>query len=260
MYLQYVLTNLSYFLFRLPKSKPTLALERFSSESGRGRARLTQRRCAADFMVRSPEYSPQHLYQSSSEDSSSEHSASSSSYTSSPGRDGPTEIPKLCPPPYGFHFGAQNKGPSNVTSPGVYKSLGQSQASHGYGRATAVEKGPLSPRDPDMGRLRVSSPPPPVIRTPQQRQWQEGLSSSRRTLKPPPPYTRLVRTPSLREYPNHASRLMPREIVSEELKSWHQRNQLHKTRPGSLERQGSYRVKSPTSPHLPLYKQVGPDT
>ncbi|XP_071374274.1 innate immunity activator protein [Centroberyx affinis] len=225
--------------FRLPKSKPV-------PENNRGRARLPQRRCLADFMVQSPEYSPRRLYQSSSEDSSSEHSVSS--YTSSPSRDGPTEIPKLCPPPYGFHLAAQNKAVSNFPGPGAYKN-----ASPGYGRAMA-EEGPLSPQDLDMGN-RYLSPPPPAARHPQQRQWQDGPSSPRRVLKPPPPYTRLVRTPSLKEYPNHATRLMPREIVSEELKSWHQRNQLQKSRSGSVEHQGSYSVKSPTSPHLPPYKQ-----
>ncbi|XP_056130581.1 innate immunity activator protein isoform X2 [Lampris incognitus] len=234
--------------FRLPKSKPAPDGERFSSENGQGRARLLQQRCVADLMMRSPEYSPQRLYQSSSEDSSSEHSASS--YTSSPGRDGPTEIPKLFPPPYGFHFGAQNKGLNDFTSPGVYKN-NQPQASPSHSRAMPKE-GPLSPQDLDMAKLHLS-PPTPVARNPQQRQWQEGGSSPRRMLKPPPPYTRLVRTPSLKEYPNHVSRLMPREIVSEELKSWHQRNQHQKSRSACVERQGSYSIKSPTNP--PPYNQ-----
>lgn len=235
---------------RLPRSKPPPAdVERLSSESSRGRARLPQRRCLADFMVRSPEYVPLRPYQSSSEDSSSEHS--SSSYISSPGRDGPTEIPKLCPPPYGFHFGAQNKGLSSFTS--SHKNNNQSQCGPGYIRAVA-EDGPLSPQDLDMAKCFLS--PPPVAHSPQQRQWQEGASSQRGILKPPPPYTRLVRTPSLKEYPNHAIRLMPRDIVSEELKSWHQRNQLQKLRPSCLDQS----VMSPTSPHLPLFKQVGTDT
>uniref|UniRef100_A0A3P8TQV8 Innate immunity activator n=1 Tax=Amphiprion percula TaxID=161767 RepID=A0A3P8TQV8_AMPPE len=190
-------------------STPELLVRRQYSQSF-GRARLPQRRCVADFMVRSPEYSPLRPCQSSSEDSSSEHS--STSYISSPGRDGPTEIPKLCPPPYGFHFGAQKKGFSGFSS--------QSPCSPGYVRATG-ESGPLSPQDSGLGKCFLSSPP--VARSPQQRQWQEGASSPRSILKPPPPYTRLVRTPSLKEYPNHGIRLMPREIVSEELKSWHQR-------------------------------------
>ncbi|KAM3871870.1 innate immunity activator protein [Diretmus argenteus] len=234
--------------FRLPKSNPPADVERFSAENNRGRARLPQRHCMAEFMVHSPEYSPRRLYQSSSEDSSSEHSVSS--YTSSPSRDRPTEIPKLCPPPYGFHLGTQNKGQSNFPSPGMYKNTNHAQANPSYSRAMA-EEGPLSPQELDMGKVYLS---PPVARNSQQRQWQEGASSPGRMLKPPPPYTRLVRTPSLKEYPNHASRLMPREIVSEELKSWHQRNQLQKSR-STVEHQGSYSVKSPTLPFLPPYKQ-----
>lgn len=236
-------------LLRLPKNKASADKERLSSESSRGRARLPQRRCVADFMVRSPEYSPLRLYQSSSEDSSSEHS--SSSYISSPGRDGPTEIPKLCPPPYGFHFGAK-KGVSSFS--GSHKNNSQSQPSPGFIKA-AVENGPLSPQDLDLGKCFLSSPP--VACSPQQRQCQEGALSPRRVLKPPPPYTRLVRTPSLKEYPNHAIRLMPREIVSEELKSWHQRNQLQKLRPSCVDQQSSMSIKSPTSPHLPPFTEVG---
>lgn len=227
-------------------------MERLSSENNRGRPRLPQQRCVADFMVRSPEYSPRRLYQSSSEDSSSEHSVSS--YTSSPGRDGPTEIPKLCPPPYGFHFGAQKKGPSSLPSPGALKNTNQSQASPAFSR-TIAEDVPLSPQDLDMGKCYLSSPP--VARRTQQKQWQEVASPPRRMLKPPPPYTRLVRTPSLKEYPNHAIRLMPREIVSEELKSWHQRNQLQKFRPNCMEQPSSHNIKSPTSPRLPPFHQVG---
>ncbi|CAJ1085311.1 innate immunity activator protein isoform X2 [Xyrichtys novacula] len=231
--------------FRLPKNRPSGDKEHLNSENNRGRARLPQRRCVADFIVRSPEYSPLRPYQSSSEDSSSEHS--SSSYISSPGRDGPTEIPKLCPPPYGFHFGAQKKGHSCFSS--SQKNTNQSQLSPGYIRPTA-EDSPLSPQDLDRAKVFLSSPP--VARRPQLRQWQEGASSPRRVLKPPPPYTRLVRTPSLKEYPNHAIRLMPREIVSEELKSWHQRNQLQKLRPSCGDQLG---VKSPTSPLLSPFKQ-----
>lgn len=239
------------FLPRLPKSKLLADKERLGSENSRGRGRLPQRRCAADFTVRSPEYSPLRPYQSSSEDSSSEHS-SSSSYMSSPGREGPTEIPKLCPPPYGFHFGGQKKGQSSFTSSNKNSSLPLS--SHGSARDVA-EDGPLSPQHLDMEKGILCTPP--KVSSPQQRQWQEGALSPRRILKPPPPYTRLVRTPSLKEYPNHAIRLMPREIVSEELKSWHQRNQMQKSWPSCVDQQSPLSVKSPTTPRLPSFQQVG---
>ncbi|KAK5863493.1 hypothetical protein PBY51_000521 [Eleginops maclovinus] len=231
--------------FRLPKNKLPADMERLGSESNRGRTRLPQRRCLADFMVRTPEYLPLRPYQSSSEDSSSEHS--SSSYISSPSRDKPTEIPKLCPPPYGFHYGAQKKViPTFPSSP---KNNNQCHSSPGYIRAQDV---PLSPQDRDIGKSFLSPPPPPPALSPQQRHWQEGALSQRRILKPPPPYTRLVRTPSLNEYPNHAVRLLPRDIVSEELKSWHQRNQLQKLRPSCADQQSPL---SPTSPHLPPFTQ-----
>ncbi|XP_029994089.1 LOW QUALITY PROTEIN: innate immunity activator protein [Sphaeramia orbicularis] len=217
--------------FRLPKSKTSAA-----SENNRGRARPPPQR-RTPMVLRSAEYSPLRPSQSSSEDSSSEHS--SSSYMSSPGRDGPTEIPKLCPPPYGFHFGSHKKGLSTFSnSPASHKNPGQPQPQRSPAHSRITDDSPLSPQALDMEKCYMS---PPSACSPPQRQWQEGMLSPRIMLKPPPPYTRLVRTPSLKEYPNHAIRLLPREIVSEELKSWHQRNQKG--------------VKSPTSPHLPSFKQ-----
>ncbi|XP_041859822.1 innate immunity activator protein [Melanotaenia boesemani] len=229
--------------FRLPKKKVSADMEHLISENNREGARLPHQRCMADFMMRSPDYSPLHPYQSSSEDSSSEHS--SSSYIGSPGREGPTEIPKLCPPPYGFHFGAQTKGLSSFSGP--HKNTSQPQSSHGHSRATS-EENPYSPQGLDVGKCFISAPPAA-------RSHQRGASSPKSILKPPPPYTRLVRAPSLKEYPNHAVRLMPRDIVSEELKSWHQRNQLQKLRPNCGEQQSSLGVTSPTSPHLPIFTQ-----
>ncbi|XP_017286380.1 innate immunity activator protein [Kryptolebias marmoratus] len=229
--------------FRHPKKKLFADMEHLSSESSRGRGRLPQQPCTPNFTVRSPEYSPPRPYQISSEDSSSEHS--SSSFICSPVRDRPTEIPKLCPPPYGFHFGAQKKDLSIFS--GLQKSTGQPQPSPAHVRAT-TEDGALSPQDLGTGKGFLSAPP--VARRPQRR-----TSSQRSILKPPPPYNNLVRTPSLREYPNHAVRMMPRDLVSEELKSWHQRNQLHKLRPNCREQQSSPSVTSPTSPHLPTFEQ-----
>lgn len=212
--------------FRLPKSKP------LSVENNKGRGRLPKR--CPEFILRSPQYSPLRMSQSSSEDTSSEHS--SSSYISSPGRDVPTEIPKLCPPPYGFHYGAQKA----VSSPSPNnKTLKRNQSNK------EVLDSPLSPQDMGANKRFLSPLPAPSAL----RQSQDGPASPRKTLKPPPPY-RLVRTPSLKEYPNHAFRLLPREIVSEELKSWHQRNQQQqKLRPNG--EQGL--ITSPTSPHMPPF-------
>nr|XP_040049555.1 innate immunity activator protein [Gasterosteus aculeatus aculeatus] len=227
--------------FRLPKTKPPA-----DKENNRGGAKPPQRRYLADFLVRSPDYCPLRPYQSSSEDSSSEHS--SSSYISSPGGDGAPDLPKRCPPPYGFHFGAQKKGPSSPA--GSLKNTSRPRLRPGYVTAS-VEDGALAPQDVATGQRFLS--PPTVAHSPQQRQWQGGASSTRRVPKAPPPYTRLVRTPSLNEYPNHAVMLMPRDIVSEELKSWHQRNQLQKLRPS-----GEDQLSAATA-HLPPFKQGSGD-
>ncbi|KAK7878542.1 hypothetical protein WMY93_030378 [Mugilogobius chulae] len=73
--------------FRLPKSKP------LSVDNNKGRGRLPQRR--PEFILRSPQYSPLRLSQSSSEDTSSEHS--SSSHISSPGRTALLRSPNSAP-------------------------------------------------------------------------------------------------------------------------------------------------------------------
>ncbi|XP_077431221.1 innate immunity activator protein isoform X3 [Vanacampus margaritifer] len=211
---------------RFPKSKPYADKECLISESLRARTRLPQRRCAADFLVLSPDSSPLRPYQSCSEDSSSEHSASSYA----PALDTPTEIPKLCPPPYGFHLAAPKK---------VLPGCGNTQ--------------PLSPQD--SGKRLVSSPPVSQC-SPQQRPWQEDTASARKTPKLPPPYTRVVRTPSLKEYPNHTVHIMPREVVSEELRSWHQRNQSHNSVPGCEELQSPLGVKSAALLHMPPFPQA----
>ncbi|XP_024149298.1 innate immunity activator protein [Oryzias melastigma] len=206
--------------FRLPKPKQAAG-----PENSRARVRLF---CTADFRVQSPE--------STLKDSDQ----SFSSHIGSPVRTEPTEIPKLCPPPYGFHFGAQKKNFPDPT-----KKTSQPLSSPGR-RRTPLEDSQQSLQNLDTGVCSLSSSP--VAQ-------QIGATSPRRVLKPPPPYTRVVRTPSLKEYPNHAIRLMPREIVSEELKSWHQRNKLQKLRLNNGEKQASLSVTSPTSPHLPPFNQ-----
>ncbi|XP_046896832.1 innate immunity activator protein isoform X2 [Hypomesus transpacificus] len=254
--------------FRLPKTKPALdvnrlgldQVNRLGLDQGRGRARLPQRRPVPEVLVRSPEYSPLRLYQSSSEDSSSEHSLPS--HASSPSRDNhPTEIPKLCPPPYGFHFGARNSVCASSFNPSPTLSKNnQPQSSPSYCRAV-MEEGPLSPCSPQDLRKLYMSPPPSEACIPQHRAYPQKDRPSappQKVLKPPPPYTRLVRTPSLREYPNHAFRVLPRDMVCAELKSWHQRNQFERSGQGLLERQGSFRMTSPISPHLPPFKQEIP--
>ncbi|XP_069797842.1 innate immunity activator b isoform X3 [Narcine bancroftii] len=53
-----------------------------------------------------------------------------------------------------------------------------------------------------------------------------------------PSHCRIVRTPSLKEHPN---RTLQRNVVSEELQSWHERTRQRNGRPHSLDRQGAFR-------------------
>ncbi|XP_042618155.1 innate immunity activator protein-like isoform X3 [Cyprinus carpio] len=235
--------------FRLPRSKPELT--KASSDLGRGRTKLPRRR-VTDFALA---YSVQRLYQCSSEDSSSE--LSISSYSSSSSRETTNEAPKPCPPPYGYHRTAPNKGLGQLNTHSTLKN-NNNNPPHLVPRPNEVKISNGTPLQVNIGRLQLgpnSQSDPVHTNKPQQVQ----VTSPKRMLKPPPPYTKVVRTMSLREYPNHPSRVLPREVISGELKIWHQKNNIAISKPCSLERQGSIRIKCPEPPpyhHIPSHKQV----
>ncbi|NXA16657.1 INAVA protein, partial [Sapayoa aenigma] len=56
-----------------------------------------------------------------------------------------------------------------------------------------------------------------------------------------PSHSRIVRTPSLKDYAPGGGRGLSKAAVTEELKSWHQRARLRGARPHSLDRQGAFR-------------------
>ncbi|NXO54462.1 INAVA protein, partial [Aramus guarauna] len=56
-----------------------------------------------------------------------------------------------------------------------------------------------------------------------------------------PSHSRIVRTPSLKDYAPAGGWGLSKAAVTEELKSWHQRARLRGTRPHSLDRQGAFR-------------------
>ncbi|XP_067249810.1 innate immunity activator protein [Chanodichthys erythropterus] len=236
--------------FRLPRSKPELT--KASSELGRGRTKLPRRR-VTDFALA---YSVQRLYQCSSEDSSSE--LSISSYSSSSSRETTTEAPKPCPPPYGYHRTAPNKAPGQLNTNSPPKNNNNNNPPHLMAGPSQVKINNRTPLQADMGRLQLGpNSQSGTIHSNKPRQVE--VTSPKRILKPPPPYTKVVRTTSLREYPNHPSRVLPREMVSGELKTWHQKNNLAVSKHRSLERQGSFRIKRPEPPpyhQIPSQKPV----
>lgn len=81
-----------------------------------------------------------------------------------------------------------------------------------------------------------------------------------------PQEVRLSRSPSLWEPQHYRSNGLPRQVVNDQLLSWHQRNQLRGPRPRSLDRQGAVRVKnvpdwvSPLAQNQRYQEQVSSET
>ncbi|XP_064589146.1 innate immunity activator protein isoform X1 [Zonotrichia leucophrys gambelii] len=68
-----------------------------------------------------------------------------------------------------------------------------------------------------------------------------------------PSRSRIVRTPSLKDYAPAGARGLSKAAVTEELKSWHQRARLRSARPHSLDRQGAFqRPRGGTTRDVPI--------
>uniref|UniRef100_A0A8C4UPS7 Innate immunity activator n=1 Tax=Falco tinnunculus TaxID=100819 RepID=A0A8C4UPS7_FALTI len=76
-----------------------------------------------------------------------------------------------------------------------------------------------------------------------------------------PSHSRIVRTPSLKDYAPAGGRGLSKAAVTEELKSWHQRARLRGARPHSLDRQGAFRgPRGGTTRDVPITRGVLPRT
>lgn len=74
-----------------------------------------------------------------------------------------------------------------------------------------------------------------------------------------PSHSRIVRTPSLKDYAPAGGRGLSKAAVTEELMSWHQRARLRGTRPHSLDRQGAFRgPRGGTTREVPITRGVLP--
>ncbi|XP_016337877.1 uncharacterized protein C1orf106 homolog isoform X2 [Sinocyclocheilus anshuiensis] len=226
----------------------------YDPERERGRSRGPRRRLT-DFAVTPSEYSSlslnvgNPLYYSSSEDSNSEHSVQS--YASSPCQEHPGEHPWPYQPQYGYQYASLNDShvPQRCSPTHFYKNP-QYQSSLSFSKGY-VEDGWGHPLERDSGRLYISHQAPSPVYSSNghyEYYYSEAMPSQQRSCRLLPAHVKLSRAPSLREYSHHPSRGLPRQVVSEELKSWHQRNQLRPPRPHSLDRyrQGTLRI--PESP------------
>ncbi|XP_067288046.1 innate immunity activator b isoform X2 [Pseudorasbora parva] len=232
----------------------------YDPERERGRSRGPRRRLT-DFVMSPSEYSPIRLnvgnpvYYSSSEDSNSEHSVQS--YASSPCQEHPGELPWPYQLQYGYHYSslADTHVPQRCSPTHFYKSP-QYQSSPSFSRGY-VEDGWGQPLEMDSGRSYISHQAPSPVYSSNGHYdycYTEALPSQQRSCRVLPTHVKLSRAPSLREYSHHPSRGLPRQVVSEELKSWHQRNQLRPPRPHSLDRnrQGALRIRNAPGQESPL--------
>ncbi|NXP66737.1 INAVA protein, partial [Chloropsis cyanopogon] len=72
-----------------------------------------------------------------------------------------------------------------------------------------------------------------------------------------PSRSRIVRTPSLKDYAPTGARGLSKAAVTEELKSWHQRARLRGARPHSLDRQGAFqRPHGGTTRDMPIARGI----
>ncbi|XP_026885872.2 innate immunity activator protein isoform X1 [Electrophorus electricus] len=241
--------------FRLPRTKPDPSKPNL--DLSRGRSKLP-RRHVTDFAL---VYSVQRLYQCSSEDSSSEHSVSSCASSSS--RDSTSEGIKVCPPPYGYRqYHAAHKAPGKQPSMPLPKNSKVRPTASSCQHAQPTSQSTSQPSSQDSTPLRGDvgklNPVVTSLAEPVNINKMQQPDSTKRVHKPPLPYPSLCRGPSLKEHRDHPIRLLPREVVSNDLRSWHQRYTTEDIKPRALERHGFMHVKCLPNQEPPPYHQIQP--
>ncbi|XP_074789814.1 LOW QUALITY PROTEIN: innate immunity activator protein [Myripristis murdjan] len=213
----------------------------FGPEKDRGRSRYPRRRLT-DYTVTLPEppaLREKYRSHASSEDSNSEHS--STSYTSSPCREMPCDLSKQCP----SAFQHQRCGQVGSLGPPAFPNTSFYQNSR-HQSSPSIHKGYYSeevgyPFDVEMPRSYYGQQAPcPANRY--DYWFPEGAVHPQRAQRAVPHDVRL--SPSPWDHPHYRSPGLPRQVVNEELMSWHWRSKCKGPRPRSLDRQGAVRLKN----------------
>ncbi|CAM4682827.1 unnamed protein product [Lepidochelys olivacea] len=186
------------------------------------------------------------IYHSGSEDSSSD--VSSTPCTPSAGSGSPDAFRRPMPPLSAEPPSPEFRGPRSV-GPGAayyYQSPHRRLLPPGYFPAVEHVAGREFCRGYPL--LRAGSPAP----FPSE---QDVVQLHGQRLAPAP--SRLLRTPSLKDYAPGSGRALAKSAVSEELKSWHERAKLRTLRPHSLDRQGAFRARSTPGRELHASRSAG---
>uniref|UniRef100_A0A452HTB6 Cytohesin Ubiquitin Protein Inducing domain-containing protein n=1 Tax=Gopherus agassizii TaxID=38772 RepID=A0A452HTB6_9SAUR len=181
------------------------------------------------------------IYHSSSEDSNSD--VSSITYAPSPGSSSPDiSFLRPVPPPSTEQSSPVLRGPRSAGPEAAYHYQTPPKRLLPPSYFPAVEY--VAGRELCRGypSLRAGSPAPFPYE-------QDLVQLHCQRLGPVP--SRLMRTPSLKDYVPGSGRALAKSAVSEELKSWHERTKLRNLRPHSLDRQGAFRVRN--APGRELY-------
>ncbi|XP_032649482.1 innate immunity activator protein [Chelonoidis abingdonii] len=194
-----------------------------------------------------PSLASHSIYHSSSEDSNSD--VSSVTYAPSPGSSSPDiSFLRPVPPPSTEQPSLVLRGPRSAGPEAAYYYQTPQKRLLPPSYFPAVEY--VAGRELCRGypSLRAGSPAPFP--------YEQDLVQLRcQRLSPAP--SRLMRTPSLKDYAPGSGRALAKSAVSEELKSWHERTKLRNLRPHSLDRQGAFRVRNAPGRELYASRSAG---
>ncbi|XP_054641758.1 innate immunity activator b isoform X2 [Dunckerocampus dactyliophorus] len=207
------------------------------SEKVRGRTRGPRRRLI-DYNKTSAEAPPlmfNYVNNAGSEDSNSEHSFAS--YSSSPSQELPCNLPRhyqaaspVCPP-------FSSYGPQAAPHAAFYHSP-RHQSHQGYYNEEVVY-----PPYVDMPWT-YRTQQAPCLSNRYEYRYKEASVPLQRAQRHVAPDSRHSPSPAQWDHPQYGSNCLPRQVVSEQLKSWHRRSQFKGPRSRSLDRQGAVRVKN----------------
>ncbi|KAM7005792.1 innate immunity activator b [Tautogolabrus adspersus] len=208
-------------------------------EKDRGRTRGPRRRLT-EYTITLPETMPPAVNYGnlvSSEDSNSEHSYTS--YNSSPRQDFPCNSPHQYQPAVLHSSPVSSYGPQ-VYQRAVFYNNPRHQSSNSFPKAYYNEE-MVYPPDLDLARSYYVKPAPSPPNRYEYRYKDAALAQQRAQR---PPDIRLSPSPTQWDHPQYRSAGLPKQVVNEQLKSWHHRSRLKDPRSRSLDRQGAVRVKN----------------
>lgn len=218
-----------------------------SYEKDRGRPRGPRRRLT-EYAITLPETPPpavNHGNHACSEDSNSEHSFTS--YNSSPCQELTCDSPRQYQAAFPVSSPVGSYGPQTFSPTGFYHNPRHLPSP--VSQTAYYNEEMFYPADMDMARSYFSQQAP--CSPNRYEYWYKDTAvPHQRAQRPLPPDIRL--SPSAQQH--YRSPGLPRQVVNEQLKSWHRRSQLKAPRSRSLDRQGAVRVKNTSFRESPCYQ------